>query len=147
MDDLPPSYMSQDNQTSTVVDRRGPPLSPPLKPHHSTRASGLSHDASQGRCSVLEYYELTFPLLISYNDVRKPIVVAVDEQFDVLLKDIERLFGIKFETLTRRVKELRVSFSNVNFGGGKGDVLNETNITAMLRLLKARNGADTIFIK
>ena len=147
VDDRPPSYTSQDSQTSTLIDRPDPSISALLKPNHSTRASRLSYATSQGRCSTLEYYELTFPLLFSHDGVKKAIVVAVDEEWDTLLKDVQRIFSTRLSNLSNRIKELRVSCSGSLSFGGNGDVLHDENITAMLRFLKSRNGADMISAK
>ncbi|KAL9123451.1 MAG: hypothetical protein Q9175_008363, partial [Cornicularia normoerica] len=118
VDDRPPSYMSQDSQTSTLIDRPDPLTYDHLKPHHTTRASRLSYATAQGRYSILEYYELTFSLLFSYKGVKKAIVVAVGEEMDTLLKDIQRLFSTRLDGLSNRVRELRVGMSGgVSFGG------------------------------
>ena len=148
VDDRPPSYMSQDNQTSTVIDRPDPPLSAILKPDHSTRASRLSYATSQGRYSILEYYELTFSLLFSHNGVKKVIVVAVDEELNTLLKDVQRIFStrLSLSTLSNRIGELRVSLSGIH-SFGKDDALHDGNITAMLRFVKSRNGVDIVLAK
>ena len=147
VDDRPPSYMSQDIQTSTLIDRPDPPISAILKPDHSTRASRLSYATSQGRYSILEYYELTFSLLFSHNGVQKVIVVAVDEELDTLLKDIQRIFCTRLSNLSNRIKDLRVRMSGSLSFGGNGEMLHDGNITAMLRFLKSRNGADMVLAK
>ena len=144
VNDPPPSYMSQNSQTSTLIDRPDPPISALLKPNHSTRASRLFYATSRGRYSILEYYELTFSLLFSHDGVKKAIVVAVDEELDTLLQDIRRIFSTRLSSLRNRIMDLRVSFSGPLSFGGNGDVLHDENITAMLRFLKSRNGADMI---
>lgn len=147
IDDRPPSYMSQDSQTSTLIDRPDPPISALLKPNHSTRASRLSYATSQGRYSILEYYELTFALLFSHYGTKKVIVVAVDEDWDTLLKDIQRIFSTRLSNLSNRIKELRVVLPGVGSFGANGDILQDGNMTAMLRYLKSRNGADMVLAK
>lgn len=147
MDDRPPSYMSQDSQTSTLIDRPDPPISALLKPNHSTRASRLSYATSQGRYSILEYYELTFALLFMHNGIKKVIVVAVDEELDTLLKDIQRIFTTRLSTLGNRIRELRVSIPGILSFGANGDILQDENMTAMLRYMKSRNGADMVLAK
>ena len=145
VNDLPPSYMSQMSQTSTLIDRPDPPISAILKPNHSTRASRLFYETSQGRYSILEYYELTLSLLFSRYGVKKAIVIAVDEELDILLQDIQRIFSTTLRSLTDRV-ELCVKVSGpLSFGGD--DILHDGNITAMLRFLKSRNGADMILAR
>ncbi len=144
VDDRPPSYMSQNSQTSTLIDRPDPQTQGFLKPNHSTRASGLFYATSQGQYSILEYYELTFSLLFSHNGLKKVIVVAVDEETDTLLQDVQRIFSTRLGTLGSRIRQLRVTFSGSLSFGGKGDSLYDGNITAMLRFLKSRNGADMI---
>ena len=144
--DPPPSYMSQNRQTSTLIDRPDPPYSFLLKPNHSTRASRLFHQTSRGRYSILEYYELTFSLVFSRDGVKKAIVVAVDEELDLLLPDIRKIFETTLRSLTDRV-ELCVKVSGPLSFEGKDDILDDGNITAMLRFLKSRNGADMILVR
>lgn len=150
LDDRPPSYMSQNSQTSTLIDRADPPTSTILKPDHSTRASRLSYATSQGRYSILEYHALTFPLLFSHCGRKMLIVIAVDEDLDTLINDVQRVFNTSdyqdvqriFNTSDRsnRIRELRVTtFTFV----GRVDLLQEGNITATLRFLKARSGTET----
>ena len=86
LDERPPPYMSQGSQASTIVDRPDPPISAILELDHSTRASRLNYATSRGRFSILEYYELTFPLLFSHHGVEKVMAVAVDEELDTLLE-------------------------------------------------------------
>ena len=144
IDDRPPSYMSQDSQTSTLIDRPDPPISAILKPDHSTRASRLSYATSQGRYSILEYYEPTFPLLFAHNGVKKAIVVAVDENLDILLQDVRRIFSGRISILSNQITELRVSSSGIAIFRGDAEMLVDGNVTAMLRFLKSRGGADMI---
>lgn len=142
MSDHPPPYGSQDSQTSTHIDGSDPPISAILKPDHSTRASRLSYETSQGRYSILEYHELTFPLLVSYKYVTKAIVVAVDEELDTLLKDVQRIFS----TFSRRVRELSVKMPG-NLTYTNDGLIHDGNITAMLRWVKVRNSGDLVHAK
>ena len=144
VDDRPPSYMSQNSQTSTLIDRPDPSTQGFLKPNHSTRASGLSYATSQGQYSILEYYELTFSLLFSHNGIKKVIVVAVDEETDNLLRDVQRIFSTRLVFRSGYISQLRVTLSGLLSFGDNGDLLNDGNITAMLRFLKSRNGLDMI---
>ena len=143
-DDLPPSYMSQNSQTSTLTDRPNPAL---LKPNHSTRASGLSYATSQGRYSILEYHELTFAVMFSHHSIKKVMVIAIDEELDTLIKDVQRIYGPSYFVL---ISQLRVDLaygSGNNKSVGNGDRLSEENITAYLRFIKSRNGVDMITAK
>ena len=74
-------------------------------------------------------------------------MVAVDEEMDTLLKDIQRLFSTRLDGLSNRVRELRVGMSGGVSFGGNGDLLHDGNIMAMLRFLKSRNGTDMIWAK
>ena len=122
LDDRPPSYMSQNDQTSTIVDRADPPISTILKTNHSARASRLCYATSQGRYSILEYNALTFPLLLSPGVRQRLIVVSVDEELDTLIKDVQRIFNTSDRF--NRIKELRVT--TLSFGGN-AEVLQEGN--------------------
>lgn len=142
-DDLPPSYMSQNSQTSTITDRPNPAL---LKPNHSTRASGLSYATSQGRLSILEYHELTFAAMFSHHGTKKVMVIAIDEELDTLIKDVQRIYGSSY---FGSISQLRADFAgglNIK-SGGNGERLSEENIIAYLRFIKSRNGADVISTK
>lgn len=133
------------SDTATLVERPDPPTAALLKPSHSTRASRLSYDTSQGRYSTLEYMELTFSLMFMCNNMRGPMVVAVDEDFNTLLGDVQRKFCGSLIYSTTRLKELKISWAARDFGSSFA--LNSDNIVAMLRLLKSRNGQDMILAK
>lgn len=146
-EDLPPSYMSQNSQTSTLTDRPNPALSAILKPNHSTRASSLSYATSQGRCSILEYHALTFAVMFSHHSIKKVMVIAVDEELDTLVKDVQRMYGSSYFVL---ISQLRVDLaygSGNNKSVGSGERLSEENMTAYLRFIKSRNGVDMISAK
>ena len=143
-DDLPPSYMSQNSQTSTLTDRPNPAL---LKPGHSTRASGLSNAASQGTLSILEYHELTFAAMFSHHGTKKLMVIAVDEQLDAVIKDVQRIYGPSYFA---SISQLRVELawgSAIAKSVGNGERLSEENVVAYLRFVKSRNGVDVISAK
>ena len=143
-DDLPPSYMSQNNQTSTLTDRPNPAL---LKPNHSTRTSGLSNATSQGTLSILEYHELTFAAMFSHHGVKKVMVIAIDEELDVLIKDIQRIYGPSyFLPISQLRADLTYGVLNPK-NIGNGEQLSDENITAYLRFIKSRNGVDIISAK
>ena len=143
-DDLPPSYMSQNNQTSTLTDRPSPTL---LKPNHSTRASGLSHAISQGTLSILEYHELTFAAMFTHRGIKKVLVITIDEELDSLIKDVQRIYGPSyFEPISQLRVELGYGSAIIK-NVGNGERLCEVNVTAYLRFVKARNGVDVISAK
>ncbi len=133
------------SDTATLVERPDPPNATILKPSHSTRASRLSYDTSQGRYSMLEYMEMTFSILIMCNNMKEPLVVAIDEDFNTLLGDVQRMFCISLIYSTTRIKELKIGLGTWEFGGNPS--LNSGNIVAMLRLLKSRNGKDMLIAK
>ncbi|CAD6582975.1 MAG: hypothetical protein ASARMPRED_001118 [Alectoria sarmentosa] len=143
--DQPPAYTSQDDQASTTGDSAEPSKSTVLKPNHSTRASNLSHAISQREYTKFEYLELTFPVMI-FCGFFEPVVLAIDEDHDTLLSDLQRIFNV-------RTREMRVVWGD-GWGGGSmgrdlammGSVVQPGNITAMLRLLKSKNGADYIHV-
>lgn len=149
--------MSQDNaddtasimsDTATLVDRtepREPDVATMQKSSHSTRASRLFYETSQGKYSHLEYMELTFSVMVMCNNLRGPLVVAVNETFPSLLDDIRRMFKSRFSST--EPKELRVSWSSGARDFGSNFTLNSGNITAMMRLMKSRNGVDMIMAK
>ena len=142
--DLPPSYMSQNSQTSTLTDRLNPAL---IKPNHSTRASGLSYATSQGRLSILEYHELTFAAMFSHHSTKKIMVIAIDEELDALIKDVQRIYGPSY---FGAISQLRVDFAYGSAIGkivGEGERLSDENVTAFLRFIKSRNGLDVISAK
>ena len=143
-----PVYRTDDaasvmSDTMTLADRPDPPTATLLLPGHSTRASLLSYHASQGKYSALEYLALTCSLMFTCNSTIKPLVVAIDEDFDILLDDIQRYFGISPGFM--RLKELHVHWGPRTFGV-KG-LLQRENIVAMMRLIKSRNGQDMVMAK
>lgn len=134
------------SDTATLVEQRSdPPDAAILKPSHSTRASRISYARSQGRYSMLEYLELTFSVMFLCNNMRAPLVVAIDENFNTLLADVQRMLGGSLIYSTTRIKELRISWGGRDFGSSF--LLTSGNIEAMLRLLKSRNGQDMIMAK
>lgn len=143
-DDSPPSYMSQNGQNSTISDGIDPPLSAILKSNHSTHASRLYYAVSQGRHTLSEYYQMTFSIIFAHNNIRSAVVIALDEDLETLIGDIQRMFVHKLNPV--RVKQLRV-YTSGGLDLGNSAVLDNENMTATLRLLKSRNGVDTIFAK
>lgn len=94
---------------------------------------------------MLEYLELTFSVMFLCNNMRAPLVVAIDENFNTLLADVQRMLGGSLIYSTTRIKELRISWGGRDFGSSF--LLTSGNIEAMLRLLKSRNGQDMIMAK
>jgi len=142
IEDLPPLY-STEASASSRINPSDPPLSSILKPSHSTSASRLVHATSQGKYTTLEYVELTFSIMVLCNGLRGPVVVAIDEDISTLISDIQRLFHNRLSNT--RVTELRIDWCGAPGSGfGSGSHLNNGNATAMLRLLKSRNGVDSI---
>ena len=136
--------MSQNNQTSSITDRPPPTL---LKPNHSTRASGLSYATTQGRLSILEYHELTFAAMFSHHGTKKVMVIAIDEELESLIKDVQRIYGSSFFAA---ISQLRVELAGglVSIQNAvSGERLSDENVKAYLRFLKARNGVDVISAK
>ncbi len=131
------------SDTATLVDRPVPPIETLLLPGHTTRASKLHYDTSQGKYTTLEYMELTFSIMVTYNNRRGPLVVAIDEDYNILLGDIQREFPRLHNQL--RIKELGISWGGREFGSN--DVVQRKNMVAMMRLLKARGGQDMIMVK
>ncbi|KAK4695933.1 hypothetical protein P7C71_g1903, partial [Lecanoromycetidae sp. Uapishka_2] len=139
LENLPPFYT-----TDTPTSNSDPPLSSILKPCHSTKASRLAYATSQGRYTTLEYSELTFSIMVMVHKLRAPVVVAIDEDIDILIGDLQRMFynGLNNKELT----ELSIEWGRTAEGRdfGPGLKLTNLNATAMLRLLKSRGGQDTI---
>jgi len=143
IDDPPPLYTNEASASSRIGPS-DPPLASILKPSHSTSASRLAYATSQGKYSTLEYMELTFSIIVMCNGLRAPVVVAIEEDISTLMADIQRMFHNKLNN--RKIFELRVEWcgSPASRDFGSGFHLSNGNATAMLRLLKSRNGVDTI---
>ena len=132
------------SDTETLVER--PPETRDLqKSSHSTRASKMFYDTQEGRYSQLEYMELTFSIMVMCNNLRGPLVVAVNESFNILLDDIQRMFSSHLSST--KPKELRISWSSSARDFGSNFTLNSGNMVAMMRLLKSRGGVDMIMAK
>ncbi len=71
-------------------------------------------------------------------------MVAVDENLDILLQDVRRIFSGRISILSNQITELRVSSSGIAIFRGDAEILVDGNVTAMLRFLKSRGGADMI---
>ena len=84
--------------------------------------------------------------MVKYGSISEAVVLAIDEDYETLFDDIHTiLLGSGRRSMTR----MRAFWGTP---GGKADwwgyewqaVMNTGNITAMLRLLKSRNGVDYI---
>ena len=48
---------------------------------------------SQGDYTMSQYLELTFSVVVSCWVVFEPVVIAIDENYDDLFRDIQHVFG------------------------------------------------------
>ncbi len=90
-----------------------------------------------------QYLELTFSVVVSGNGSFEPVVIAIDENYDDLFHDIQH-------TLDRPHTKMEVHWEK-NWGkwmkdDGQTSEVNNSNIGAILRLLKSRNGLGCICI-
>ena len=144
------------SDTATLVERPETSAQILLLPGHSTRASKLSYDTSQGKYTMLEYLALTFSIMVTCNNHQGPFVVAIDEDLHTLNGDIQRAFPRWNNPLRASGSQPRIMELSVNWGqqvyGHKDfkdtkSILQKENIVAMMRLLKSRNGKDVIIAK
>jgi hypothetical protein len=78
-----------------------------------------------------------------YNGRCAPLVVAIDEDLNTLLRDVQSNFSEWLITSTTIIKELKVSLA---CGESSGlFCLNDRNMVATMRLLKSMNG-DVVII-
>ncbi len=134
--DQPPAYTNHDDQA-------------PIKPNYSKRASQLFHEMSQGNCTMSQYLELTFSVGVAwsyaYSPDIMPVVVAIDENYADFLRDNQHMLG----STTKRTA-MKVHWEKKCWGGWvkkdheTASEVNDSNITAILRLLKSRNGVGCI---
>lgn len=90
-----------------------------------------------------QYLDLTFAVLVEYNGIHKPMVLAIDEDPEPLFQDIRHLFDAKDDP--KKNKEMKVTWGHGSPKHGPGESkLDSRNITALLRLVKSRNGVDLI---
>lgn len=102
-----------------------------------------------------QFLELTFSVMVCYKKgeygavgTRKPIVLAIDEDYDTLLRDLQGIFPKSGLT------SMKASWEDCRGGADAPRPLaylhdsqvDEENITAMLRLLKPMNGMGYICV-
>jgi hypothetical protein len=109
--------------------------------HRSTYASVHYHLLSQGSIRPSELLARTFPVMISDSGNCKPFVVAHQETLDSLIVDIGRLFDIQ------GISNLSVEWCGQADWQFFSQTLDENNLDAMLRLIRARGSMDTIQIR
>ena len=85
---------------------------------------------------------------VSRNNAQRPFVVAIDENFNTLIGDIERAFP-SWSNPSRAsgspptVMELSVSWGQPGYDRKDGNgILQKENMVAVIRLPKSRNGQD-----
>lgn len=152
--DQPPAYTSQ---ALTAGNNPQASTNATLKPNHSTRASELLRAISEGSCTTSQYLELTFSVMVHCGITSEPVVLAIDEDYETLFDDFHRIFvepqvtesGSKPNKRTEgRMTKMKVVWGRAEkefvIDPGWGSVMKTGNITAMLRLLKSRNGKDYI---
>ena len=119
-----------------------------LKPHHSTRASSLSQLTDLRRYTPSEYLDLTFSVMVEYNGKFQPMIITMNEEREPLFQDIRHLLAKKDEEYDPEKKDMPKM--KVVWGHGRPKnspeeiELENSNIIAMLRLVRSRNGVDYI---
>lgn len=154
--DQPPAYTSQ---ASTAGNNPEASTTPTLKPNHSTRASELLRASFEGSCTTSQYLELTFSVMVHCGTTSEPVVLAIDEDYETLFDDFQRIFveppvtenaNKQKKPTGRRMTQMKVAWGRAEkefvIDPGWGSTMKTGNITAMLRLLKSRNGKDYIRI-
>ena len=144
--DQPPAYTSQDHQASMTGNNARPSATPTRNPNHSTRASELLRATTEGTYTTSQYLELTFSVRIDYHNISEPVVLAIDEDYEMLLHDFQTIFigpGRNRLIQMRAIRETADGKGALSHYDWKA-IMNTGNITAMLRLLKSRNGKDYI---
>ena len=131
--DRPPAY-TESHQASASSNR---------KSNHSTAASELRRDMDSGQLKSSEYLELTFSVMIRYHGTTQPIVLAIDEEYETLFDDFEDIF----DNSVMRVQEMSVIWGKDWILQFEESRVTKSSITAMLRLLKSRNGKDYIVVQ
>lgn len=109
--------------------------------HRTTNASEQYRLLSRGYISHSELLARTFPVMISDSGTCKPLVVTHSESLDGLVADIGRLFDIQ------GITNLSVEWCGQADWGTFSQILDEDNLDAMLRLIRARGSMDTIHIR
>lgn len=144
--DQPPAYTSQDHQASMTGNNARPSATPTRNPNHSTRASEHLRATTEGTYTTSQYLELTFSVRINYGYISEPVVLAIDEDYETLLHDFPTMF---LGPGRQRSIQMRAIWETADGKGALSHyywtaIMNTGNITAMLRLLKSRNGKDYI---
>ena len=85
--------------------------------------------------------------MFSHHGTKKVMVIAIDEELESLIKDVQRIYGSSFFAAISQLRvELAGGLVSIK-NGGSGERLSDENVTAYLRFLKARNGVDVISAK
>lgn len=114
-------------------------------PHHSTNASSLSSVAAVQRTTGNDYLDVTFSVMVEYDGDFQPMVLTMNERCEPLLEQIRHLLAKKNEQYDPEKKQLKVVWGHGRPAGSPDKTdLTDSNITAMFRLVKARNGVDYI---
>lgn len=114
----------------------------------------LSHDVSRGKCTTLEYLEITFSVMVFYQGTLEPVVLAIGEDYDTLLQDFHHIFANQKIKEKMKRENTRMGLMEIvwwkKWGGGALPLYDSLvtcgNTIAMLRHLKSKNGMDYISI-
>lgn len=83
--------------------------------------------------------------MVEYDGNHKPMVLVINEDRDALFQDILYLFGKQNDKYDPEEKDVMVVWGHGHPKNGAGlTVLENSNMIATLRLMKARNGVDFI---
>ena len=151
--DQPPACTSQDDNALKAADSAGPSTTPNFKPCHSKRALELLQATSDGLSIMSQYLELTFSIMVKFHYIFNPVVLTIDEDYDALFKDFYNIFVVpRIKVLKKGTEGGRMTGMEVFWKppfetyGWRSTDMTADNITAMLRLLKSRNGKDHIVL-
>ena len=117
--------------------------------HHSTKAIVLAHAVSKGRFSDADYLTTTFPVMVECpfrpGTSAQPIIFCVADT----LAEVKGACLHAFRADENSPVSLEVIWANNGLRVAPGSLtlkLSEKNVKATLRILKARGGADVLWV-
>ena len=122
------------SDTATLVEQPSPLPTATLMPNHSIRALRLADNYNN---NVPLYLKFTFSIMFEYRAAHAPTVVAINEDLNTLLGDVNALFERRFDMGGNawRVRSLRAQWADKTVGSaGSETLINQGNVVAVMRL-------------
>ncbi len=148
----PPPYTSQEHQTSTTGYGAGPATTPVFYRTLSALAIRHSNNRQNSTITTSQYQEHTISIMVLCHGTFEPVVLGIDEEYGKLMDDFHRMLAdpsASKKPMGRWITSMKVVWER-SWGGQDlqlargGTLVTGNNITAMLHLLKSRNGNDYI---